>query len=161
MGDYRYDQRSRIGRITVNNGLNPYEFLITYLHEVAHHLVTIKSKRRQQPHGTEWKYEFQQLMEPVLDGNVFPAELNQVLVKHMKNPRASMGADVHLWSALNQFNQKESTHSLFDLPDLDTFEYRHRLFKKLQKRRTRVLCLELKSKRKYLIPGIAAVQPYV
>jgi hypothetical protein len=160
MGDYRYDRASRTGRVTVNNGLNPFAFLITFLHEVAHHLVAINSNRRLQPHGNEWKLAFSHLMNPLLNGTIFPPDLNLVLVRHMRNPRASTGADLDLWKALQKYNQRAIDHSLFDLPDLSTFAYRKRVFKKLQKKRTRVLCLEINTKRQYLIPGIVAVEPY-
>ena len=160
LGDYRYNRATGTGKISVNHGLNPFEFLITFLHEVAHHLVAIETKSRQKPHGKEWKLEFRRLMEPLLNEKIFPTELNQVLVRHMKNPRASMGADIDLWQALTCYKQPGTGSTLFELPDRATFAYRKRVFKKIHKRRTRVLCLELKTRRKYLIPGIAAIDPH-
>jgi len=43
LGDYRYDPRQKKHTITINNDLNSYSFLITYLHEVAH-LITLEKK---------------------------------------------------------------------------------------------------------------------
>src|SRR5437762_6027153 len=61
-------------RITLNHDLNPYLFLVTYIHEVAHLHVFLKHRNRVDPHGEEWKNMFKQLMEPLLQNNVFPEE---------------------------------------------------------------------------------------
>ena len=159
MGDYRFNPNTKIGKITVNKGLNPYQFLITYIHEVAHHVATINSSRRPVPHGIEWKNTFRELIAPIQEHDVFPEELNSVLYRHMKNPKASMGADVELWHALNRYNQETTGKILLDLPDQAIFHFKNKTYKKLSKRRTRVLCKELNTKRKYLIPGIVAVIP--
>ncbi len=159
LGDYRFNPGTKTGKITVNIGLNPYHFLITYIHEVAHHVATINSSRRPAPHGLEWKNTFRELLTPIQQNGVFPDELNLVLYRHMKNPKASMGADVELWHALNRYNQEESGSTLFDLADEAIFSYKNKTYKKLSKRRTRVMCKEIKTKRKYLIPGIVTVIP--
>jgi hypothetical protein len=57
---------SRRERITVNVNLNPYNFLVTYLHEVAHLEVYRQYKRRQPPHGKAWKTHFRLLLIPVM-----------------------------------------------------------------------------------------------
>ena len=53
-GDFRL-KRNGMSVITVNNSLNPYRFLITLLHELAHYKVVKQFGHRVKPHGKEWK----------------------------------------------------------------------------------------------------------
>jgi len=53
-GDYRPPAAGENHRISVNKDLNPYAFLITFLHEVAHLLNFEKHRGRVQPHGQEF-----------------------------------------------------------------------------------------------------------
>ena len=57
-------------QITVNNNLNQYQFLLTLVHEIAHH-ITHQKFGRVQPHGKEWKKVFQHLMLPFLKPDIF------------------------------------------------------------------------------------------
>ena len=66
LGDFTKKPHER-PRITINSNLNPYSFLITYLHEVAHHIVySVRYKKKIAPHGPEWKQAFRELLLPVL-----------------------------------------------------------------------------------------------
>ena len=58
-------------QISINNNLNPYQFLLTLVHEIAHY-VTFKEYGRVQPHGSEWKSTFQRLMLPFLQPSIYP-----------------------------------------------------------------------------------------
>ena len=56
-----------VHRISVNNSSNPYRFLITLIHEIAH-LVAFKDFGYSiKPHGKEWKSCYQKLMIPFLN----------------------------------------------------------------------------------------------
>src|SRR5215204_6926988 len=63
LGDYRHRTHAKNHRISVNGNLNPYSFLITLLHELAHLLTFEKYGNRVQSHGREWKVFFGQLLE--------------------------------------------------------------------------------------------------
>ena len=144
--------------ITLNNDLNPYLFLTTYIHEVAHLHIFKKYSRKVNPHGNEWKKCFQELMLPVLTPEYFPEDLLLVLKKHMLKPMASSFADADLTKAFRKYDPKV-THLLTvsDLPEGTHFTLRGRHFKKGELKRTRFVCNELKSKRKYLVPAEALV----
>ena len=60
-GDYRKMPNGQ-HQITVNANLNPYRFLITLVHEIAHLIAFQKYGRFIKPHGKEWKHTFQRLM---------------------------------------------------------------------------------------------------
>jgi hypothetical protein len=145
-------------RITLNHDLNPFTFLITYIHEVAHLRVFLEFGHRVEPHGQRWKTTFQKLLTPVLTSEIFPDKILVPLTKHMQSPKASSFADTVLTKALRSFD--ESAHAdiiLSDLPEGSTFQLNGRYFKKGKLRRTRILCKEVHSKRQYLVPAEALV----
>ncbi|HCW06294.1 MAG TPA: transcription elongation protein SprT [Cytophagales bacterium] len=156
VGDFTF----RVGRtptITVNHDLHPYLFLMTFIHEVAHHYVHQHCKGAE-AHGKVWKKTFQDLMQPILTEEIFPETLLTGLKKHMLSPKASSFSDSELTSLFRSFDQKASTSILLShLPEGSIFHLQGKWFKKGKLRRTRVLCDELKTKRKYLVPIDAPV----
>ena len=104
LGDYRFDPRTAKHSITVNHNLNKFNFLITFLHEYAHLTATDKYDRKVSPHGAEWKKEFKEVIQPMLNSLVFPDDILQVLIKHMKNPKASTQADARLVQVLRKYD---------------------------------------------------------
>ena len=69
-GDFRQLANGEF-QITINNTLNPFQFLLTLIHEIAHN-ITFKKYGKIQPHGKEWKQQFQHLMLPFLHFLVLP-----------------------------------------------------------------------------------------
>jgi SprT protein len=158
VGDFTCRRDSATQRITLNHDLNPYLFLVTYIHEVAHLRVFLEHRYNKEPHGKEWKQNFQQLIDPVLNENIFPPELLAILQRHMKNPKASSFADRHLTIALRKFDNGHAEHIMVSqLPEGSVFKLQGKYFKKGSLRRTRFLCRELKSKRQFLVPSEAVV----
>ena len=149
-GDYK---RTAWGyhQITVNSTLNPYRFLITLVHEIAHLKAFEAYGRRIKPHGSEWKHTFKDLMLPFLRPDIFPTELLPHLAKHFINPKASSAVDAKLSLALNKYDEKEERTYLLDLPQGSLFSIHNgRQFKKGQQRVKRFECAELDSGRIYL-----------
>src|SRR5262245_32048837 len=66
LGDYRAAAGRLPHRITVNNDLNKYAFLVTLVHEFAHYTTVTKTRRWRKPHGAFWKGEYQRLMQPFM-----------------------------------------------------------------------------------------------
>ena len=159
LGDYRYDRKNKSHSISVNFNLNKYSFLITYIHEVAHLMNTERYGRRAAPHGKEWKACFKELMDPVLTDLIFPHNVLIALTNHLKNPKASTYADGNLVLSLRNYDA--SNHGLTALSELeegDIFEFNKRMYKKMNIRRTRVLCQESESSKRYLISKMALVK---
>ncbi len=148
-------------KITINHDLNVYAFLVTYIHEIAHQRAWLnKGRKRIEPHGKEWKKSFQDLMQPILSENHFPQHLLLPLNAYMQNPAASSVSYAPLAEALRSFDSGTQTGiSLSELIDNQWFEFRGTVFQKIEKRRTRVLCLEKQSKRRYTILASALVNP--
>lgn len=157
-GDFRKLPNGRF-QITVNNNLNPFQFLLTLVHEIAHH-VTHEKFGRVQPHGKEWKAVFQHLMLPFLRPEIYPNEILPHLAKYLKNPKASTDADVNLSLALRGNVAEAGKNFIFEIPVGDLFEFKSTIYKRGNKRRTRFECLNMTNKRVYLFNQNVEVSKY-
>lgn len=77
----------------------------------------------------------------------------------MINPKASTGADVLLSREVRKYDHQgtEKITYLSEIMAGSDFSFKGREFKKETLRRTRILCLELHTGKKYLISGNAEV----
>ncbi|WP_274476522.1 SprT-like domain-containing protein [Mangrovimonas aestuarii] len=156
-GDYRQLPSGK-HQITVNSNLNPYRFLITLIHEVAHFEAFKNYGRSIKPHGKEWKYTFQKLMLPFLNPDVFPNELLPLLASHFRNPKASSDTDTQLALALKQYDAKKNGTFVFEVPQGKEFQiYNGRVFRKGNKRVKRFECIEVATGKLYLFSPHAEV----
>lgn len=161
LGDYRFTPQTKKHTITINNDLNPFSFLVTYLHEVAH-MVTFKEHgRKAAPHGTEWKQNFKKVAKPVLNETVFPPNVLLALNNYFRNPRAASCSDPTLYNVLKQFDSPSHEIPLSKIPINQLFTFKGVVFKKLEKKRTRSVCLDIGSNKRYLIPEVAPVIPHL
>ena len=169
-GDFRAARGKDPARITVNSNLNPYAFLITLIHEVAHfqvwqdhqkskHLFTLRRKSRPLPHGAEWKRQFYLLMQPFLTIEIFPAVILPLLIRYLDNPKASTGADHSLARALQNYDPPDETLRLEDLPADALFTINgKRYFCKKEQLRKRYRCICMNTNRIYLVSAHAPVK---
>jgi len=162
-GDYKPLEPGQGHHISVNHDLNPYSFLITFTHEVAHLHAFIKYKHRHEPHGKEWKHEFRLLLNELILLNVFPEDIKSALLNYVRNPAASSCNDHQLHRVLKRYD-KQGEKPVIHLEDLDQgteFSIHQSssglIFRKGEKRRTRYNCIEVKTQREYLVSGIAEV----
>ena len=90
LGDFRPPRtKNGICTITLNLDLNPYQMLVTYIHEVAHYDVYQHyGSRVVQPHGTEWQKQFSALLLPFLTETIFPKDILTALQKHLHHIKA-------------------------------------------------------------------------
>jgi hypothetical protein len=160
VGDFTCRKNSKNPRITLNHDLNPYLFLTTYIHEVAHLRVFLHYGDRVDPHGEEWKHVFQQLLQPMLlEESVFPEEILHELRRHMINPKASSFSDSMLTQVFRKYDVNKSHQMIVgDLPLGSIFKFNGKYFQKGVLKRTRVLCKEVQSRKLYLVPADAIAQ---
>ena len=156
-GDFRVLPKG-MHQITVNEMPNPYRFLITTVHEIAH-LVTYKDFGLGiKPHGKEWKYTYRKIMLPFLTAEIFPEELLKVLQLHFRNPKASSDTDSQLALVLNKFDPENKKNYIFELEKGAVFEIHNgRRFIRGERRTKRYECKELEGKRLYLFSPHAQV----
>lgn len=146
-------------QITINASSNPYRFLITLIHEIAHLVAFVEYGRRIQPHGQEWKHCFRNLMLPFLHTEIFPDPLLRVVATHFKSPKASSNTDPKLDKALSKYDLwQESELFVSDVSDGELFLFGdNRLFKRGLIRRKRIECIEIHSGKRYLFQPNARV----
>ena len=158
LGDFRKPLNGKsIPQITVNNNLNPYAFLITTLHEIAHLHTYLRYGHSVKPHGKEWKYEFQQVLLPLISAQKFPETLKLCLKNTITNTKASSFSDIPLNRALREFDRDKKGCHLEKIELGKHFTLNKKLFKKGKLRRTRYLCTEVSSGKAYLIHALAEV----
>ncbi len=159
-GDYRMPLRSgESHKISVNGTLNPYAFLLTYVHEIAHMHTFELYGRKVSPHGKEWKRTFRNIAKPFLKVGIWPKDVNIALKQYFINPKASSGGDIDLTRVLRNYDPHPELH-LEDLEEGEVFstdELNERLFVKGAKRRTRYLCKEIATSREYTVHSLAKV----
>ena len=157
LGDYRKSKNKDI--ITINHMDNKYRFLLILIHELAHFNV-YKKNIRTSPHGQIWKKEFKKLLQPILDINLFPNGLQILINAHMKNPKSSFSYDSLLEMELNKYDNDNGNYTYIEEIDIgDIFRYNNdKIYKKIEKRRKRYLCIENNSGRKYLFLAHAKVE---
>jgi hypothetical protein len=162
LGDYRRPSPERnFHEISVNGNLNPYFFLLVFLHEAAH-LETCVKYRTAQPHGHEWQEEYRQLL--IANADLFPADLQPLLKKYtrripLSHPVAKqMETLLHHYDA--DYDPDDRPLTLDALRPGDRFTLKQRpeqQFEALERRRTRWLCREIPSGRQYLVAGSAQI----
>ena len=157
-GDYRPLPDGR-HQITINANLNPYRFLITLIHEIAHLLVFENYGRQTKPHGIEWKLTFQKLMLPLINPQIFPEKLLPLIADHFKNPRASSDTDARLSIALKAFDPPTGKCYIFEIPIGSHFSLPNgKVFVKGEKIRKRYKCKELSSGKEYVFQPNAQIE---
>ncbi len=148
-------------QITINSSLNPYRFLITLIHEIAHFTTYKTYGHFIKPHGKEWKKTFQYLMLPFIRPDIFPVDLLPLLANHFRNPKASSDTDENLSLALKRYNEPNDKVYVFEIPLGSNFKlYNGRIFKRGHKRRKRYECEEIKTGKLYMFNPNAEVELY-
>ena len=168
LGDHRPPPAPlRPHRITVNADLNPYAFLTTLLHEVAHaatwerHRGGFLRRRRLRPHGPEWKQEFSWVLAPVVEAGVFPDDVATAVARSLQNPAAATCSDRDLLLALARYDQPpEGRVRVEQLVEGTWFRIdgRH-AFRAGRLVRTRRQCFAAGSGREYRVHGLLFVEP--
>lgn len=152
-------RRNRKPIITLNKDLYPYLFLVTYIHEFAHHAVHMVYGNSPEAHGKEWKLAFKTFMGPIMEMNIFPSDLQHSLANHLKNPKATSFSDPHLTALFRKYDVANQHKILLtQIPMGATFKLAGRKFRKGALQRTRVLCVELTTHREYLVARDAEVE---
>lgn len=165
LGDHRPPGRGRAHhRITVNDDLNPYAFLTTLLHEIAHVATWERLRhrvRRYPPHGREWKQEFGAILEPFVAAALLPADVTAALAAFMRNPAAASCSDRGLVLALARYDAAEPGRArVEDLPPGSVFRVDSgQTFRLGPRVRSRYQCFELPGGEEYRVHGLSRVEP--
>ena len=164
LGDFRPPRDANdICCITLNGNLNPYQMLVTFVHELAHYKVYVNyPKRRLEPHGEEWKQTFAQLLLPYLKSEIFPDDVLQALKRHLQHIKASSTADTNLAKVMKRYDTNPAGTELLTVDQLAegaVFQLANGMtFRKGPKQRTRYKCECLDNGRTYTVSGLAEIK---
>ena len=160
LGDFRNAANGKNHRISVNGNLNPYAFLYTLIHEIAHLLVYDRYGHRVASHGREWKFQFSQLLKEFLGEDVFPADIRSAIALSLQNPAASSCAEDHLLRAFRKYDK--AGRDMFFVEEIEQgclFSLKDgRVFKRGPRIRKRFKCVEVSSGREYLFSPVYEVK---
>lgn len=158
LGDYRHPFKQTGHKISVNNNLNSYAFLVTTVHEFAHLLTWNDHKNKVKPHGEEWKHNFKRMMTPFLEREIFPGDLQLAITTYLSNPSASSCTDLKLSRALKRYDTATGHSRLEELPRDTLFTIKDgRKFIKGEQLRKRFRCECLDNGNIYLFNPLAEV----
>ena len=160
LGDYRHQTASRNHRISINGNLNPFAFLITLLHEIAHLLAFEEYGKKIASHGKEWKLVYSKLLQQFLEHKIFPLDIESALMKSLKNPAASSCAEDGLIRVLRKYDTNNNGYKLVEeIPVEALFKLTDgRIFKMGDKQRKRYKCLEVSTRKIYLFSPVYEVE---
>jgi SprT protein len=160
LGDYRHPFKDSGHKISVNNNLNTYAFLVTTVHEFAHLLTWNEHKNKAKPHGLEWKRNFKRMMSPFLEQQLFPRDIQEAISAYLINPAASSCTDLKLSRALRSYDAAQTKFvRLEEVQNGLMFSIKDgRKFKKGEQLRKRYRCTSLDNGHIYLFNPLAEVE---
>ena len=160
LGDYRHRTHFKNHRISVNGSLNKYSFLVTLLHEIAHLLTFEKYGNKVLAHGAEWKNLYASLLKQFIDNKIFPADIENELLRSLKNPAASSCAEDDLIRVLRKYDTNRNGFKLVEeIPLNKLFKLDDgKIFKKGERQRKRFKCMEVKTGKIYLFSPVYEVE---
>lgn len=165
LGDHRPPRpTSPRHRISVNEDLNPFAFLTTLLHEIAHVDVWARHagrRRRPRPHGPEWKHAFATILAPVVAARWLPDDVAAALGSYMRNPAAMSCSDRRLVLALARYDDPATRRQrVEDIPLGGLFRVANgRVFCRGLRMRTRYLCVDPRTGAEYRVHALAFAEP--
>lgn len=161
LGDYRFAANGKNHRISVNGNLNPYAFLITLLHELAHLVAFVRFGNHIASHGKEWRLTYSEILYQFLQLNIFPDDIAGEIKLTMQRPAAGSCAEDGLLRVLRKYDAKKD-HKLLveEIEPGNLFSTDDgRLFKRGDQLRKRIRCLEVKTGKVYLFSPVYDVTP--
>jgi hypothetical protein len=109
LGDCSFDPKQRRAKITINVDTNPYRFLVTLVHEIAHAKVRSEYGPNIDNHGKEWKMALRDMIFLVKDLGVFPYDLEVAIERHFRNPNYTDTIDPIFTNIINQYGESKKT----------------------------------------------------
>ncbi len=158
LGDFRYGPALKRPQITINGNLNPYSFLITTIHELAHFHIYLKVKSRVNPHGAEWQSVYRKMLLEAMEIAFIPKDIEIAVMSSLINVKASSCTDINLFRTLKKYDLNSHEKTLLEqLNGNIQFRLNGKLFLKGELRRKRYLCTEVTTQKKYLVSAMAEV----
>ncbi|MDI9357940.1 MAG: hypothetical protein QM528_03205 [Phycisphaerales bacterium] len=161
LGNFRYNPQTLEFRITINGNLNHYEFLLTFLHELAHLLTYIHHPLTHLTHGKEWQSTYKELLVKFMD--IFPHDIQTALQSSLKKPAATAHAETNLLRVVQKYdvanNPNSSTIEQLNMGD-QFITYNGVAYQIIEKKRKRFICKKVGTKKLFSFSPITKVERY-
>ena len=118
-GDHLITGSREFSIITVNASGNPWQFILTLLHEIAHAEVAHHAIRHIAPHGREWKLAFRQLLHSHI--YLFSPDLAAPVMDYARNPTYSADSHGALAAALRRHDTLDLRPTVQELAQGQSF----------------------------------------
>lgn len=155
LGDYRFPLRGQPHKITINAGMPKSLCFLTLTHEIAHLIAYDLHSKNILPHGQEWKRVFSDMILESIE--VYEEDLRKYIFKYAQNPKGNFYADRNI----SEYFLRKKDNNVLLIKDLEynqPFVFKEKIYYRLEKRKTRYLCIESETHKKYLITENAPVQ---
>jgi predicted SprT family Zn-dependent metalloprotease len=162
-GNMIYSKRNDWFKIYINQNLSPSFFLYVFLHEYAHVLTHLQFGLKVKPHGKEWQNSFFMLLQEAMDKALFENNIHAEIEKQFFKTRVySNLRDSHIKSLMDKIDLGKEQHCIKDIPLNSIVLLSNNMKLKIEKKiRTRYVCADMNSKKKYLVPGFMAVKEVI
>ncbi len=167
LGDFKPASNGSPHKVSINGNLNTYEFLLVFLHELAHLRVFEQHGQAYKPHGKAWKEMYGAYIRDGIARGFFHRRLQAPLMAYSYRVKASGVADIAVARVLRDFDRKRAGRPdriaggwlfLEEIPEGAIFKTGNgRMFRKVEKKRTRYACRCERTRRPFLIHGAARV----
>lgn len=152
LGDYKFNTLKQTNSISINIDLNEIEFIVTFIHELAHKVCYDIYNGKAASHGIEWKSIFVKLLREAKEELNLSEDWLSFFQGHINSPRASASGFVEITEG------KRVSH----LVPKDKFVLETgRKFQMIKKRRTRYLCVDLSNGKLYAVSGNVQVEQII
>jgi len=161
LGSFSARRHTQYKAININGDLNQWAFLITFLHEFAHLKTWQNHANKVKGHGIEWKNYYRQLIQPLQDKNLLPADISHALHAFFNGKKTNDSTDHALVKILQKYNPHISGKIYVEeIPVGVTFTYgNNQKFVMVEKLRTRFKCKEIKTGKIFIFSPLAEVFP--
>lgn len=153
LGDFKFSKLKKTYQITINYNLCPEAFSIVLAHELAHYETFTNYKNRVSPHGNEWKKSFSNLLNKLIEKNIFNSELKNEVILFSKNPKASFRNGSKIFKLLSLENETQNLGIPLHSIEIGTKFYinnKKSIYIKGEKRKLRYFCSKEGSNLLYL-----------
>lgn len=152
LGSFKAQNQHSVAQIFIQKDLPPGQSLIVLCHELAHAFVYRQKVRKARPHGVEWQFAYRMMLTVALELYSFDSEWQAEVLSQIEKPRAT----THHRENTDQ--QPDHVHVKL-LTDGTLFRYRNKEFRRVELRRTRVMCERIHDRKQYLFQGTVSVLP--
>lgn len=154
---FRYDKKG-FPTISVNGDLIKYEFLLVFIHELAHFFVYEEETFHEEKHGERWKTIYRSLLTELMVAVPLPQDIVDAWTLHLQQVKSTSSTDEHLLKVFKKYGSvAQNSFLLKELAVGEYFIFQNQKFRLDKFRRTQAICTLIRTNRPCLISMVAEV----